>query len=391
MSGVGGRRWAKLSHAMCELGQEVHVFCAKPEAGETSYWDVHPSVIVNRFPKKYPQILNRVPIRFLEKIGYRLSLFILKFFTKGNYYDRGIFWEKYFEKIGAYMHQNEIRNLIVTGGPFSLLYNAAKLKTRHPEIKYIADIRDEWGANEFYGFGLLGEKRKRVELKRLKFTLQHADRVLVPYPYMKEKYSPQSRNSGNNLSILPHGVDDIFFRNLRQVPKHKEIVLVNFGSIHSGQEAAMTDLASVLVCVQVHIQFYTNEKKYESIFSTANTIPNRVTYNNPVNEKKVSEILNDSDASLLFIPSHFKDSITTKFMEIIASRTPIVAIGTEGEASTFIVKNRLGIFIPYSNISSGIMNLKTELDNLDYNNNFDTKLFHFSNQAEQILNIIKAI
>jgi hypothetical protein len=153
----------------------------------------------------------------------------------------------------------------------------------------------------------------------------------------------------------------------------------------------MTDLASVLVCVQVHIQFYTNEKKYESIFSTANTIPNRVTYNNPVNEKKVSEILNDSDASLLFIPSHFKDSITTKFMEIIASRTPIVAIGTEGEASTFIVKNRLGIFIPYSNISSGIMNLKTELDNLDYNNNFDTKLFHFSNQAEQILNIIKAI
>ncbi|MEK0420636.1 MAG: hypothetical protein RLZZ161_487 [Bacteroidota bacterium] len=391
MRGVGGRRWAKLSNALCESGQEVHVFCAKPELGETSLWNVHYSLIVNRFPKKYPQIINRVPTHLFDKIHYRLSLFILKLITKGNYYDRGVFWEKHFEYIYAYMQKNSIRNLIVTGGPFSLLYYAAKLKVLHPEIKYLADIRDEWGANEFYGFGLLRENRKIEECKRLKFTLQHADRVLVPYPYMKEKYTQKVPDSANKIKILPHGVDAVFFRDKKIAQKHDTINLVNFGSIHSGQEEAMTVLASVLAKIPVHIQFYTHEKKYEYIFTSANTIPYQITYHNPVEEKKVAEILSESDAALLFIPNHFKDSISTKFMEIIATRTPIVAIGKEGEASEFIIKNKLGVFISYSDIHFRILNLKAELNSLNYNDSFDTSPYHFSNQAKQVLNILQEI
>jgi glycosyltransferase involved in cell wall biosynthesis len=391
MSGVGGRRWAKLSYALCESSQEVHVFCAKPGFGETSNWDVHSSLIINRVPKKYPQALNRVPKSFLDKIGYRLSLFILKLFTQGNYYDRGVFWEKHFEYIYAYLQKNSIRNLIVTGGPFSLLYYAAKLKMRNPEINYVADIRDEWGANEFYGFGLLSENRKTEEFKRLKFTLQHADRVLVPYPYMKEKYTQKVPDSANKIKILPHGVDAVFFRNKKIAQKHDTINLVNFGSIHSGQEEAMTNLASVLGKIPVHIQFYTHEKKYEYIFRSANIIPNRVIYHNPVEEKKVAEKLSESDAALLFIPNHFKDSISTKFMEIIATRTPIVAIGIEGEASEFIIKNKLGILIPYSDICFRMINLKAELDSLNYNDSFDTLPYHFSNQAKQVINILQEI
>jgi glycosyltransferase involved in cell wall biosynthesis len=390
-SGVGGRRWAKLSNALCESGQEVHVFCAKPGLGETSHWNVHHSLIVNRFPKKYPQALNRVPTHLFDKIHYRLSLFILKLITKGNYYDRGVFWEKYFEYIYAYMQKNSIRNLIVTGGPFSLLYYAAKLKVLHPEIKYLADIRDEWGANEFYGFGLLSENRKTEECKRLKLTLQHADRVLVPYPYMKEKYTQKVPDSANKIKILPHGVDAVFFRDKKIAQKHDTMNLVNFGSIHSGQEEAMTNLASVLGKIPVHIQFYTHEKKYENIFRSANTIPNRVSYYNPVEEKKVAEILSESDAALLFIPNYFRDSISTKFMEIIATRTPIVAIGIEGEASEFIIKNKLGIFIPYSDIYFRMKNLKEELENLNYNDSFDISPYHFSNQAKQVLNILQKI
>ncbi len=391
MSGVGGRRWAKLSNALCESGHEVHVFCAKPGLRETSHWNVHPSLIVNRFPKKYPQILNHVPTSVFEKIQYRLALFGLKFLTKANYYDRGIFWKKYFEKICAYMLQNNIQNIIVTGGPFSLLYYAAELKTRYPEIKLVADIRDEWGANEFYGFGLLGENRKTEEFKRLKFTLQHADRVLVPYPYMKEKYIQKVPDSANKIKVLPHGVDAVFFRDEKIAPKNETINLVNFGSIHSGQEEAMKDFSSVLGKIPVHIQFYTHEKKYESIFRLANTIPNQITFHNPVEEKKVAEILSESDAALLFIPNHFKDSISTKFMEIIATRTPIVAIGIEGEASEFILKNKLGIFIPYSDICFRMINLKAELDNLNYNDSFDTSPYHFSNQAKQVFNILQEI
>jgi hypothetical protein len=79
-------------------------------------------------------------------------------------------------------------------------------------------------------------------------------------------------------------------------------------------------------------------------------------------------------------------------MEIIATRIPIVAIGIEGEASEFIIKNKLGIFIPYSDICFRMINLKEELNSLNYyNDSFDTSPYHFSNQAKQVLNILQEI
>ncbi len=221
--------------------------------------------------------------------------------------------------------------------------------------------------------------------------MKHADRMLVPYPYMKEKYTQKVPDSAKKIRLLPHGVDAVFFRNKKIAKKNVTINLVNFGSIHSGQEIAMAELASVLRSAQVRIQFYSTEKKYESFFKSADTTPNWVTYHQPVEEKKVAELVCESDAALLFIPKHFKDSITTKFMEIIATRTPIVAIGKEGEASKFIIKNKLGVFIPYSDICFRMINLKEELDNLNYNDSFDTSPYHFSNQAKQVLNILQEI
>ncbi|MFM7766037.1 MAG: hypothetical protein ACKO6I_10305 [Sphingomonadales bacterium] len=287
------------------------------------------------------------------------------------------------------MQQYSLRNLVVTGGPFSLLYYAATLKSKYPEIKLIADIRDEWGADAFYGFGLLNNKRRHEEMRRLTFTLQRADTVLVPYPYMKRKYAPLAGENETAISVLPHGVDDVFFQDVRNPEPKAKIQLVNFGSIHSGQEKSMSDLARLVSPANIQITFYTNERKYETIFASENTIPDYVMYQNPVGEKEVATILQKSDAALLFIPPHFKDSITTKFIEIVATRTPIIAIGTEGEASEFVVKNNLGLFISYDDITSGMINLKEKLRELDYNDQFDISPYHFRNLAKQVIDIFE--
>lgn len=388
MTGVGGRRWSKLANALTELGVKVHVFCAESDKDEQSPWQIHDSVIVHRFPRKYPQILNRVPKSLFEKLKYRFWLRVLPFFTKGNYYDRGIFWRDYISDIFNYVQHHSIENLVVTGGPFSLLYYAADMKTQYPKIKFIADIRDEWGADAFYGFGLLGNKRKLEEIKRLTFTLQNSDKVLVPYPYLKRRYMQLAGEKAAAISILPHGVDDVFFRGVRNPEAHAKIRLVNFGSIHSGQEKPMQDLAEVLSHADIQISFYTTESKYASVFEAVKAIPENVYYHPPVSEADVASILRNSDAALLFIPPHFKDSITTKFMEIVATETPIVAIGTEGEASEFILENRLGLFIPYDEIASRFKNLRTELNNLNYNTEFDTSPYHFRNQAKEIIELL---
>ena len=389
MCGVGGRRWSKLANALTELGVKVHVFCAAPNSNEHSPWQIYDSVIVHRFPRKYPQILNRVPKSLFEKLQYRFWIFILKFFTPGNYYDRGIFWRNYIANVYIYMQKHSIRNLVVTGGPFSLLYHAAAMKSKYPEIHLISDIRDEWGADAFYGFGLLSDKRKLEEIKRLTFTLQHSDKVLVPYPYMKRKYIQLAGEKAAAMSILHHGVDDLFYKGYRNPEPGAKIRLVNFGSIHSGQEKPMQDLAQVLSRADIQISFYTTEIKYSNVFEAVKAIPENVSYHPPVAEAQVVSILQKSDAALLFIPPHFKDSITTKFMEIVTTRTPIVAIGTEGEASEFIIKNRLGLFIPYSKITSSLLSLHADLDNLVYNDDFDTEPFHFRNQAKQVLQLFE--
>jgi len=389
MGGVGGRRWSKLANALTELGVKVHVFCAAPDNDEQSPWLIRDSVIVHRFPRKYPQILNRVPKSLFEKLNYRFWLRVLPFFTKGNYYDRGIFWRNYIAHVYTYMQQHSIRNLVVTGGPFSLLYQAAAMKSKYPEIHLISDIRDEWGADAFYGFGLLGNKRRLEEMRRLEFTLQHSDTIVVPYPYLKRKYMQIAGENAAAISILPHSVDDVFYKGSRNPKPGAKICLVNFGSIHSGQEKPMQDLAQVLSRTNIQISFYTTETKYSNVFEAVKAIPENVSYHPPVAEAQVVSILQKSHAALLFIPPHFKDSITTKFMEIVATRTPIVAIGTEGEASEFIIKNRLGLFIPYSKITSGFMSLHSDLDNLDYNDDFNTEPFHFRNQAKQVLQLFE--
>jgi glycosyltransferase involved in cell wall biosynthesis len=389
MGGVGGRRWSKLANALTELGVKVHVFCAAPNSSEHSPWQIYDSVIVHRFPRKYPQILNRVPKSLFEKLQYRFWLWALKFFTKGNYYDRGIFWRNYIAGVYNFMQHHSMRNLVVTGGPFSLLYQAAAMKSKYPEIHLISDIRDEWGADAFYGFGLLGNKRRLEEMRRLEFTLQHSDTIVVPYPYMKRKYTQIAGENAAAISILPHGVDDVFYKGSRNPKPGAKICLVNFGSIHSGQEKPMQDLAQVLSRANIQISFYTTETKYSNVFEAVKAIPENVSYHPPVAEAQVVSILQKSHAALLFIPPHFKDSITTKFMEIVATRTPIVAVGTEGEASEFIIKNRLGLFIPYGKITSGFMSLHSDLDNLDYNGDFDTEPFHFRNQAKQVLQLFE--
>lgn len=391
MGGVGGRRWSKLANALTELGINVHVFSASPDKSEHSPWQIHDSVIVHRFPRKYPQILNRVPKSFFEKLQYRFWHWVLHFFTKGNYYDRGIFWRNFIDSVFTYMKQHSLRNLVVTGGPFSLLYYAAAIKSKYPEIHLISDIRDEWGADAFYGFGLLSNKRRLEEMKRLKFTLQHSDKVLVPYPYMKSKYAQLAGENAAAISVLPHGVDELFFKGARNPELSAKIRLVNFGSIHSGQEKFMQDLAQVLSHADIQISFYTTENKYAPVFEAVKAIPENINYYPPVEEAQVAAILRNSDAALLFIPPHFKDSITTKFMEIVATGTPIIAIGTNGEASEFIIQNRLGLFIPYDEIASRFRNLRTDLNNLNYNKNFDTSPYHFRNQAKLVVDMFENI
>lgn len=390
MQGVGGRRWAKLANALYDSGDEVHVIAAQPFAGESSSWRVNEKIIVKRFPRSYPNIITEKPKNAWQKIQYRITLFILKLLIRTNYYDRGVFWYKYFQcDILNYIKVNGIKNVIVTGGPFSFLYYAAKLKEKYPDIKLLIDIRDEWGADQFYGFGLLSSKRKKSEILRIKYALEKADLVTVPYPYMITIYADMINENKDKIKLLAHGVDEVFIINAKQKTQvNKFVKLVNFGSIHSNQEDIMQCLADGINNSTLHLHFYSQEHKYINIFNHKKVLNKNVFYHLPVIEEQVAKTLSISDAALLFIPSHFKNSITTKFMEIVANRTPIVAIGEKGEAVDFIIKNNLGVFIDVEKLKDEFINIPSMLKNLNYNLHFDISPYRFEKQAALLHNYL---
>lgn len=392
MSGVGARRWTKLSNQLVELGCEVHAISATPRKNESSPWILNDKINIVRLPNRYPYFLTINPKSFFHNLLYRLSIVLMKGLTKANYYDRAVLWESHFENhIYPYLVRNNIKNIIATGGPFSVPYYATALKEKLNDLHLWVDIRDEWGADEFYGFGIIGDKRQKEETRRLGKTLEAADLITVPYEYLSKKYSGSLKANLDKIKILPHGVDQIF-ENTAESGMHKmkknKLKLVNFGSIHSGMDIVIHSLCRALKNIDVEINFYSVEKKYNDIF-TFNKVGNKIKYNALVSEFEVAKIYKRVDAILMFIPKHFKDSITTKYMEIVASRKPILAIGCEGDVSQFIRTNKLGIFISQDKIEVDLPKIHEWLGNFNYNYNFDIEPYRFEELSKWVYQNLK--
>lgn len=376
--GVGGRKWAKMARYMIRKGWEVHVLAKRPAPGDQSPWDADTAGCHMHFADSgFPDIITRVPRNAAEKIWYRLMLMLLKFRTRGNYYDRAaLMQDEFATRVPAIMDEHGIKNLIVSGAPFSLLYYGALLKQEHPEYRFIADLRDPWMHPGYFGMGLIGEKRKQEEERRLNMALQTADTVIVPYGHMLEDYAPRCGNPSKMLK-LPHAVDPDMLVPVQKRPTGS-LKLVNFGSQYHGMERLMAEMGQAASAGAVRIDIYTQDLKYAAVTGPA------VTYHRPIPEAAVFAKMAEADAVLLYTPEHVRDLISTKYPEVAAMRIPAVVVGRAGKASEFIVSNRLGIFIPEAEISTALAHLPELLAALDYNDQFDYTPYTFGQHVDQL-------
>lgn len=385
--GVGGRRWAKLSKFMYASGVDATVLHAKPDDTANSPWNEDVKGIKTIvYPRKYPKVITGSVTKLTEKIAYRIFIFLLKLITKSNYYDRAVLLEDEMRRLILKTTKNQgVNNIIITGAPFSLLYYAALVKKENPHLNFIADIRDSWLDDNYFGFGIIGTKRQREEEKRLRFVLQTADTIVVPNPLMKEMYSNMIGNK--NILLQPHGFDDTLVQ--ASVKERSNVNLVNFGSQYHDMENVMELVSNSIEASGCRLNFYTSDEKYKKIFSKGNKLNQQVFFHKIVPEKEVFKILSESTAAILFTNEAIKDFIATKYIETVASRTPIVVIGVEGEASRFIVENKLGVFISENKIMELIPNIRQILNDLPYNNNFDVSKYSMKKQAEEIICLLQ--
>lgn len=378
--GIGGRKWAFLAKYLLKNNIEVHVLTKLPKKNQGSLWEKESQgVIMHYFRTNYPGVLENFPKNIVEKIEYRLMLPLVRLFSKSNYYDRGVFLEQILTKnIDQIVRKNKIDNLIITGAPFSFLYYGSLYKKNNASINYIADIRDSWIKGNYFGFNGLPEKRKRVEIERLKSVLNSANKIYVPNPIMKEDYDVLGGNQ--SVEMLPHAVDKVYLYR-RNLLFKEETELVNFGSQYEDLTGAMEKISKAILNSKINIAFYTQDTKYKDLFNKNNF---NVRFHEPVNYGHVFKILQSANATLIFVNDNIKDYLSTKYIEAIGARIPIVLVGKRGFVSDYIQENKLGIFIDETDIEFLFPLVPELLNNLVYNDQFDIMPFTFEKQAEAI-------
>lgn len=385
--GVGGRRWAIFTKYLCELGVEVHILTKRPLKIVNSPWlSYTQGAFLHYYKNKYPSILEKVPKSVLQKLSYKIALAITKLLSFSNYYDRGVFSQDIIlNKINSILKTHKINNIIVSGAPFSFLYYGSILKIKCNNVNFIADIRDSWLKGNYFGFASLSARRKEVELQRLKQVLKCADKVLVPYPEMKLDYS--NLNNLCDIELLPHAVDDEQIIPKECVKKFGlgSLSIVNFGTQYRGLQDIMKSLGLAAMKSNIIIDFYTSDYQYKKVFENNNNI----NFKKIVPQSEVFQILSKSQAALFFVNEDIKNYISTKYIETIACRTPIVLVGKEGDVSKFVVDNKLGVFVRDTEIHKGFDELRINLEKLDYNDSFDFSELTFNKQALRVLGLLR--
>lgn len=341
---IGGRRWAKLSQYLSKLGHDVGVICSDYEVGRKWYDSNFKDIDINTLPKNYPDWLNGINLTFKQKCFYHLTILANRLFSKNNIFDKSIAWENpLLEILETIYTKKGIDILIITGGPFSLLYYGTLFKEKHKNVKLVCDFRDPWTWGRLYGMENLPSRQKSYQEFQETRVMELADIVTYSTQSLGDYLSKKYPLSIQQLYLLPHAYDPDKFPDLGENNERKGFIYG--GTIYDGLEQIFIRLEKIINLnsnSDFKWEIYTGS--YYPLFDKnfANGKVQKLPF---IPEKDLFKKIKSSAAYLVFFPDSEKDFISTKFYEIIYTQTPIIFIGAEGAVGNFIVENRIGVHI----------------------------------------------
>ena len=383
---IGGKRWAKFAKYLKKQNNDVYILTKK---------EINSNPIENYyyFNNKYPIALTTVPANFYEKIKYHLSKLYLNIRVKGTIYDSSVFLEKTItSKTIKIIKDKNIDTVIVTGAPFRLLYFISKIIPDFPNINFIADFRDPWTWGKGYGLSIISEKRKNHEKWMESLVLEKYNFITVPVVSMATHLKKQYPENSNKVILLPHGYDPDDIPPTHSKTQNKIPKIIYGGTLYDEQKYSYDEFCNFLNKNTniANFYFYTNTSHW------ANYINNKVKHNNnmyfskQLNNKMFLTKVAESDFFIAFYPDKFKNHFSTKFSEIIATKTPIIFVGSKGYISNFLIKNKLGYHIQPQNIKTDLEKIITSKlsTEMDFNSIYLSK-FNISNITKSFVKLIK--
>jgi hydroxymethylpyrimidine pyrophosphatase-like HAD family hydrolase len=378
--GIGGRRWAKFARCLADLDYKVHVICATNTLNSISLWmeDIqHPNITVYTFESKYPEIINSKGTGLIKKTRIKLNFIWLMARSKGTPYDLAVLDHQLITNLARnIIQQNKIKTVIATGAPFRSLYYAALLKDELG-FNLISDFRDPWTWGKNYGFTHLSAERMQFEKQMEQKVMDASDVVFVPVQPMQTHLNEAYPTQVKKIKLLPHGFDTHETGNYPRNASNQKVRLIHIGTIYYTSKEEIEKLAAVLSQRknEIELHFYTSDNTFQEIFEAAGLLGTVVKYFKPVPPQELFKLIRTYHYFLLIHAKAGANNISTKFYEVMATKTPILFIAPEGIAGKFVVDNGVGIHCKPEEVTDIFKKLSIEEFSFDLKFNLEDYTF----------------
>jgi len=396
--GIGGRRWAKFAKYFTRLGHNVHVICNAPKSKEISLWidDVkdNPKIFVHGIPEKYPDVLTDIPKNIFEKIKYQIALNFVRKNTNGSLYDRSIFWKENFVNLADnVIAKHNMKNVFVTIAPMNHACNLIKLKAKYPDTKFVADFRDPWTSGKNYGFPQLEKLRAETEENNEALVCKKYDLVASSVRELCEILPNKHALENSKFYLLEHAIDEDDFSEIENNRDPNFCKIIYNGNLYEGVKNEFDIIFKTLKNIpnkNYNLSFYIPTLKPE-YYEFAEGLEGYVKVNKALAPKKFFKEMSNSNFVVIVYPEKNADYFTTKFVEIIYLKIPIIFICKTGYVSNFIEENRLGIFITKNEIATKLPQLIATNKMENYNSNFDISKYLYPTITKQLVERVNVL
>lgn len=344
MSGVGSRRWVKLSKALIKKGHEVHFLTVDyPYSGDLSWLDdVHEKLIVHRYQSVYPSRLLKDGAGIIGKLLTRAFRVLLSktFFRYGEaQHDTA----RIVVKIKEIISEHDIKNIIASGHPVSVNYAASIVKCDIPSINLIQDFRDNWNDLESFSFpmGISRLKAKEVFVDEEFRSVYYANSIVnvtdTLTSVMTNRHSSQPASKFHTIFNFYDEDEVVIDDSIRD----KGLTIRYFGSLYNERIEAVYKVMDALfeipdIADDFIIELYTNydcekiPKKYSSLINTS------IYFKSMVPPSEVKILIGKSFACLSINAAHASYAFGTKVFEYMGQEKPIFHISNGGELSAIL-------------------------------------------------------
>ncbi len=379
------------------MGRQVFVISSENPFKYESEWSNEMQHITKyQMPLKYPTSLIVFPNDIFGRISYRVSLFFVKLFSKGNYYDRTIFWrDQLINTASRIIKDHKVNNVIITGAPFSLFSYGVDIKKCFSTINLVADIRDPWTSNtSAYGFTSISKKRFEFEQEKERNVFRSYDKVITVSDEITNYFKGLYNDSSDKFITIPNGFDVNDMEVDEQIPfilDREKINLVFAGSFYKGASYLLESLCIVLqkndMFQNINFYFLGPQDEFISKIISKYELRKQFFVHGSLPLNKVNAIIDQADYGMLFLTDDINYSLSTKFCEYIKFRKKMLVFSKPGATSNYVKNQQLGFHVEFGK-EEDVLKTISKSDAKEFPLSFNVSQFSISELVHKVDSVL---